>query len=88
MRHESELSKEYHQVKAILNGGWKGTYSGLASCLGKKGRVGRVIGRLVKSYAYRNPDWDHNNVVTKHTGRPAYCGNDCNCHPTRVDTVV
>jgi alkylated DNA nucleotide flippase Atl1 len=72
MKPESELSREYHQVKAILDGGWKGTYGDLAVCIGRSRRAGRIIGRLVKSYARRHPNWDHNNVVTKATNLPAY----------------
>lgn len=71
MKPERELSPEYHQVKAILAGGWRGTYGGLAVCIGRSRRAGRVIGRLVKSYARRYPNWDHNHVVTKATGQPA-----------------
>ena len=72
MRPERELSREYHQVKAILLGGWRGTYGSLAVCIGRSRRAGRVIGRLVKSFARRHPAWDHTAVVTEHAGLPAY----------------
>jgi len=72
MKPEEELSKEYHQVKAVLQGGWKGTYGQLAICIGRSAKAGRVIGRLVRSFALRYPNWSHVNVVTKATGQPAY----------------
>jgi alkylated DNA nucleotide flippase Atl1 len=65
MKAEKELSKEYHQVKAILLGGWKGTYGDLAECIGRSRRSGRIIGRLVKSFALRYPNWCHDNVTFK-----------------------
>jgi len=72
MKPESELSPEYHQVKAILQGGWRGNYGQLAICIGRSRKAGRVIGRLVRSFALRYPMWDHTHVVAKATGRPAY----------------
>ena len=68
----NKLSPEYHAVAGLLNGGWSGTYGDLAICTGRSSRSGRVVGRLVKSYAQRHSSWSHDRVVTRRTGRPAY----------------
>jgi alkylated DNA nucleotide flippase Atl1 len=67
-----KLSPEYHSVAGLLNGGWSGTYGDLAVSIGRSPRSGRVVGRLVKSYARRHPAWCHDQVYSKSTGRPAY----------------
>lgn len=66
------LSSEYHAVAGLLDHGWSGTYGDLAVTIGRSPKSGRVIGRLVKGYARRNPAWPHNRVYTKSTGRPAH----------------
>jgi hypothetical protein len=72
MRPVSQLSPEYHAVEQRLDNGWSGEYGQLAVAIGRSPRSGRIIGRLVKSYAYRHPAWPHDRVYTKATGRPAY----------------
>lgn len=72
MKPEGQLSPTYQAVKSLLDAGWSGTYGDLAAAVGRSRRAGRVIGRLVKGYAKRNPTWPHNRVVTKHHGLPAY----------------
>ena len=70
----SRLSPTYHAVKSLLDTGWAGTYGDLCVAVGRTRRSGRIIGRLVKSYARRHPRWPHNRVVSQRTGRPAYEG--------------
>jgi hypothetical protein len=67
----NHLSPEYHAVAGLLDGGWTGTYGSLAVAVGRSRRSGRIIGRLVKGYARRHPNWPHERVYTKRTGRPA-----------------
>jgi alkylated DNA nucleotide flippase Atl1 len=69
-----QFSQTYHAVKAVLDSGWTGTYGDLCEKVGRSRRSGRVIGRLVKGYARRHPNWPHYNVVSRKTGRPAYEG--------------
>jgi hypothetical protein len=66
------LSREYHAVAGFLDAGWTGTYGDLAVMIGRTRRSGRVVGRLVKSYALRHANWPHANVYSRRTGRPAY----------------
>ncbi len=70
----NRLSGAYHAVAGLLAGGWSGTYGALAVAIGRTPKSGRIIGRLVKGYARRNPNWSHDRVVSKRTGRPAYEG--------------
>ena len=72
MKPESQLSPTYHRVKSLLDSSWSGTYGDLAVAVGRTRHSGRVIGRLVKGYAKRNPGWPHMRVVAKHSGLPAY----------------
>jgi alkylated DNA nucleotide flippase Atl1 len=72
MKSLSELSIEYRAVADLLGNGWSGTYGDLAVTIGRGPKSGRVIGRLVKSYARRHPEWRHESVYTKATGRPAH----------------
>lgn len=72
MKSESQLSPTYHCVKSLLDSAWSGTYGDLAVAVGRTRKSGRVIGRLVRGYAKRNPGWPHARVVTKHSGLPAY----------------
>jgi alkylated DNA nucleotide flippase Atl1 len=72
LRPVSQLSNEYHAVKGLLDGGWVGSYGDLAVTIGRSPRSGRVIGRLVKSYARRHPNWPHGHVYARETGLPAY----------------
>ena len=69
---KNRLSRAYHAAAGLLDGGWSGTYGDLAVAIGRTRRSGRIVGRLVKGYARRNPTWPHDRVVTKRTGRPAY----------------
>lgn len=68
------LSSTYQAVEALLDSGWSGTYGDLAVAVGRSRRSGRIIGRLVKSYALRHSAWPHSRVVAKHSGLPAYMG--------------
>ena len=70
----NRLSREYHSVASLLRGGWSGTYGDLAVEIGRSRRSGRVVGRLVRGYARRHPQWPHERVYSKRTGRPAYEG--------------
>ena len=72
MKPVSKLSPTYRDVAQVLDSGWSGTYGDLAVRIGRSSRSGRIIGQLVKSYARRHPDWSHDNVYSKATGRPAY----------------
>ena len=67
-----QFSSTYYSVKAVLDSGWAGTYGDLCEKVGRSRRSGRVIGRLVKGYAKRTPNWPHDRVVSQKTGRPAY----------------
>lgn len=68
----TSLSAAYQHVERLLDDGWSGTYGDLAVAVGRTRKSGRIIGRLVKSYALRHPGWPHDRVVTKHHGLPAY----------------
>lgn len=72
MKSSHLLSETYQAVEDLLDSGWSGTYGDLAVEVGRSRRSGRVIGRLVKSYALRHPGWPHDRVVTTHHGQPAY----------------
>jgi len=77
LKPEDQLSEWYQRVKKVLGGGWSGTYAALGRLIGYDQvtrRFAQIIGRLVKSYALRHPSWDHNNVFSQRTGRPAYEG--------------
>lgn len=71
LKPQSQLSGAYHSVKQLLDGGWSGEYGDLAAAIGRSRKSGRVVGRLVKGYARRHPNWPHERVYTKATGRPA-----------------
>jgi hypothetical protein len=70
----NRLSPAYHAVAGLLGPGWQGSYVALAVTIGWSPKCGRAIGRLVKSYARRNPNWPHERVFSQRTGRPAYEG--------------
>jgi hypothetical protein len=66
------LSRRYFQVAALLDSGWSGEYGELALAIGlDPARCGRTIGRIVNAYARRHPEWPHERVYAKRTGRPA-----------------
>lgn len=68
----NRLSQAYHDVAGLLDGGWSGTYGELAVAIGRSPKTGRSIGRLVKGYARRHPNWPCERVVAKRTGSPAH----------------
>jgi hypothetical protein len=70
----SKLSTSYKQVESLLDGGWSGEYGELAVAIGSSRNLGQPIGRIVRAYGDRHPNWDHNNVYAKKTGQPAYLG--------------
>jgi hypothetical protein len=68
---DEALSATYQRIKKLLDQGWSGTYGDLAVAVGHSAKSGRVIGRLVKGYAKRHPEWPNERVYRKDTRRPA-----------------
>lgn len=71
MTDDEILSATYRKVEKLLDQGWSGTYGDLAVAVGRSAKSGRVIGRLVKGYAERHPEWPNERVYRKDTRRPA-----------------
>jgi hypothetical protein len=66
MLSEEALSKEYHQVKEILLGGWKGEFNELATSIGRPKKTGSITAKkLVTSFSRRHPSWPTSNVWCK-----------------------
>ena len=53
-----ELSTEFQNATAILDGGWSGTFGELAVKLGRTTRSALLAVRMVASYLARHPNWD------------------------------